>query len=284
LRARGCPCRFPFYQSFSRQVQHRGKLIGQLSFPEAVGYLVTDTLENGSTNIANSSHPTATGAAASALAPLQLHRTLRLTPEQFALMCEANPEAVLELAADGQLITMTPTGGETGARNSNLGLATGSLGPLPGRLESVRQLQRLPPARWLAAQPDAAVLSLAPWQAQALTPEQRRGLPPLCPELVIELASASDAGPMAAMPCAASWPPTAPMAPGWAGCCSRRRGRWRSGRGPLPTPHTGNGHHLLVTPIDWKQQAAVGEEVNVSSSRHSLVIPIISATQPGENL
>ncbi|WP_396122605.1 hypothetical protein [Cyanobium sp. CH-040] len=42
--------------------------------------------------------------------------TLRLTPEQFAIVCEANPEAVLELAADGQLIRMTPTGGDTGAR------------------------------------------------------------------------------------------------------------------------------------------------------------------------
>jgi Uma2 family endonuclease len=37
--------------------------------------------------------------------------------------------------------------------------------------------------------PDAAVLSTERWQA--LSQEQRRGFPPLCPELVIELASAS---------------------------------------------------------------------------------------------
>ena len=30
---------------------------------------------------------------------------------------------------------------------------------------------------------------------QALSPEQRRGFPPLCPDLVIELASPSDEGP-----------------------------------------------------------------------------------------
>ena len=59
-------------------------------------------------------------AAASALAPLLLPLDLRLTPEQFALVCEANPDAVLELAADGQLIMKTPTGGETGARNTLL--------------------------------------------------------------------------------------------------------------------------------------------------------------------
>jgi len=56
--------------------------------------------------------------------PLSLHLTLtaslRLTPDQFAELCAANPDAVMELAADGSLITMTPTGGETGARSSNL--------------------------------------------------------------------------------------------------------------------------------------------------------------------
>lgn len=54
------------------------------------------------------------------MAPLLLPRELRLTPEPFALVCAANPEAVLELSADGQLIAMTPTGGETGARSTLL--------------------------------------------------------------------------------------------------------------------------------------------------------------------
>jgi len=40
--------------------------------------------------------------------PLLLHPELRLSPAQFALLCEANPEAVLELSASGQLIQMTP--------------------------------------------------------------------------------------------------------------------------------------------------------------------------------
>jgi exonuclease VII large subunit len=37
-----------------------------------------------------------------------------------ASLVHLNPEAVLELAADGRLITMTPTGGETSHRNSRL--------------------------------------------------------------------------------------------------------------------------------------------------------------------
>ena len=43
---------------------------------------------------------------------LTLPRTLTLTPSQFAEVCAANPEAVLELAADGTLIEMTPSGGK----------------------------------------------------------------------------------------------------------------------------------------------------------------------------
>jgi Uma2 family endonuclease len=37
--------------------------------------------------------------------------------------------------------------------------------------------------------PDAALVRLERWQA--LTPEQRRGFPPLCPDLVVELVSPS---------------------------------------------------------------------------------------------
>jgi len=51
---------------------------------------------------------------------LTLPRTLQLTPVQFAEVGAANPEAVLELEADGTLIEMTPTGGSTGARNTTL--------------------------------------------------------------------------------------------------------------------------------------------------------------------
>jgi Uma2 family endonuclease len=140
----------------------------------------------------------ATGSAAeapaSALAPLRLPLDLRLTPEQFALVCEANPEAALELAADGQLITMTPTGGETGARKHNLGLALGLAArqcPLPLKLFDSSTGFRLADGSVLS--PDASLVRLERWQA--LSPEQRRGFPPLCPDLVIELASPSDAGP-----------------------------------------------------------------------------------------
>jgi len=123
---------------------------------------------------------------------------LRLTPEQFERVCQANPEAVLELAADGHLIAMTPTGGETSARNQRLGqrllLWADGAGAGGWRVFDSSGGFRLPDGSVLS--PDAALVRLDRWQA--LTPVQRRGFPPLCPDLVVELASTTDQGPRGA--------------------------------------------------------------------------------------
>jgi Uma2 family endonuclease len=140
--------------------------------------------------------PTAPEAVDSAMAPLLLPQELRLTPEQFALVCEANPDAVLELAADGQLITMTPTGGETGARNIKLAYQLAHWARSHGSWQLFDSSTGFRLADGSVLSPDLAVVKLERWQA--LTPEQRRTFPPLCPDLVIELASASDAGPRGA--------------------------------------------------------------------------------------
>jgi Uma2 family endonuclease len=58
--------------------------------------------------------------ATSDVLPLKFPSGLRLTPEQFELVCAENREAVLELAADGRVVAMTPTGSETSGRNSEL--------------------------------------------------------------------------------------------------------------------------------------------------------------------
>jgi len=140
--------------------------------------------------------PSAPEAAVSGLAPLLLPHDLRLSPEQFAQVCEANPDAVLELAADGQLIAMTPTGGETGRRNTRLLTRLQTWADLRGCWEVFDSSTGFRLADGSVLSPDAAVVRRERWQA--LSPEQRRTFPPLCPELVIELASASDAGPRGA--------------------------------------------------------------------------------------
>ena len=131
---------------------------------------------------------------ADALAPLLLPESLRLTAEQFEAVCRANPHAVLELDANGQLIQMTPTGSETGSRNQALGallwIAVRESG-LPLKLFDSSTGFRLPDGSVLS--PDASLVRLDRWQA--LTPQERRGFAPLCPDLVVELASPTDEGP-----------------------------------------------------------------------------------------
>ena len=128
-------------------------------------------------------------------APLRLPWDLRLTPEQFERVCQANPEAVLELAADGALIAMTSTGGETGARSLRLGqrLLAWADGPGDGAWVAFDSSTGFQLADGSVLSPDVSLLRRERWLA--LTSEQRRGFPPLCPDLVIELASASDEGP-----------------------------------------------------------------------------------------
>jgi len=125
--------------------------------------------------------------------PLLLPPELRLSPEQFALVCQANPNAVLELSASGHLISMTPTGGDTSARNSALIFALQAYARSSGcwKVFDSSGGFRLPDGSVLS--PDASLVSMERWQA--LSPEQRRGFPPLCPDLVVELASPSDQGP-----------------------------------------------------------------------------------------
>ncbi|MFZ9752331.1 MAG: Uma2 family endonuclease [Cyanobium sp.] len=125
--------------------------------------------------------------------PLLLSSSLRLTPEQFAELCQANPDAVLELAADGSLICMTPTGSDTGARNGELFFQIKTWARATGGWKAFDSSSgfRLPDDSVLS--PDASLVALDRWQA--LSPEQRRGFAPLCPDLVVELASPSDEGP-----------------------------------------------------------------------------------------
>jgi Uma2 family endonuclease len=128
-------------------------------------------------------------------APLLLPWDLRLTPEQFERVCQANPEAVLELAADGALIAMTPTGGETGARSLRLGqrLLAWADGPGAGAWIAFDSSTGFRLADGSVLSPDLSLMRRERWQA--LSPEQRRSFPPLCPDLVVEIASPSDEGP-----------------------------------------------------------------------------------------
>jgi len=137
--------------------------------------------------------PPEAAAPVDALAPLRFPPDLRLTPDQFALLCAENRDAVLELAADGRVLAMTPTGSETGGRNSELSFQLQRFARSSAGWKAFDSSSgfRLPDGSVLS--PDASLVRLDRWQA--LTPEERRGFAPLCPDLVVELASPSEEGP-----------------------------------------------------------------------------------------
>jgi Uma2 family endonuclease len=122
---------------------------------------------------------------------LTLPRSLTFTPSQFAQVCAANPEAVLELDADGTVIEMTPTGGSTGARNSRLAaqLENWAVAADVGWIVFDSSTGFLLPDGSVRS-PDASVVRLDRWQA--LSEAERESFAPICPDLVVELASPSD--------------------------------------------------------------------------------------------
>ncbi|MFU8884500.1 MAG: Uma2 family endonuclease [Cyanobacteriota bacterium] len=127
------------------------------------------------------------------LALLRLPPNLRLTPEQFELVCAENREAVLELTADGRVIALTPTGSETGLRNGELLFQLKLYVKRAGGWKVFDSSAgfRLPDGSVVS--PDASLIRLDRWQA--LSADERRSFAPLCPDLVVELASPSDEGP-----------------------------------------------------------------------------------------
>jgi Uma2 family endonuclease len=124
---------------------------------------------------------------------LRLPPNLRLTPEQFALVCAENRDAVLELAADGRVIAMTPTGSETGSRSGELFFQLKLYANRSGGWKAFDSSTGFQLPDDSVVSPDASLIRLDRWQA--LSADERRGFAPLCPDLVVELASPSDEGP-----------------------------------------------------------------------------------------
>ena len=116
--------------------------------------------------------------------------TLRVNHEEFEKLCQDNPDRSFELTAAGELIVMAPVGGESGNYESELGgeLFVWNRQTRLGKTFSSSTIFVLP--NGAERSPDAAWVELSRWEA--LTPEQRKKFPPLVPDFVIELRSATD--------------------------------------------------------------------------------------------
>jgi len=121
---------------------------------------------------------------------LNLNSIIKLTSEQFYQLCEENPDLKLERNANGELILMPPTEGETGKSNStaNAQIWTWNEQTELGEVFDSSTGFSLP--NKADRSPDVSWVEKSRWSA--LTPEQREKFIPLCPDFVIELVSPSD--------------------------------------------------------------------------------------------
>ncbi len=116
---------------------------------------------------------------------------LTVTPEQFLAIAVANPDLRLEKTANGELIVNPPTGSESGKRNFSI------VGQLFQWCEAHPDLGEgfdsstgfnLPNGSTRA--PDASWVCRERWEA--LSPAEKEGFAPLCPDFVVELRSKTD--------------------------------------------------------------------------------------------
>ncbi|HBQ97824.1 MULTISPECIES: Uma2 family endonuclease [unclassified Roseofilum] len=121
---------------------------------------------------------------------LDLSPIATLTRSEFRKLCAANRDRKLERSPQGELIIMSPTGGETGSWNSELIIEVG----LWNRQQKAGVICDSSTGFELPSggdrSPDVSWIPLEKWNA--LTPQERKGFLPLCPDFVIELLSPSD--------------------------------------------------------------------------------------------
>jgi Uma2 family endonuclease len=121
---------------------------------------------------------------------IAIPRGFRVTPEQFKQLAQAEQLARLELTKDGELIVMSPTGGEAGEKNFNLYIDLGIWNRQTrlGKAFDSSTVFVLP--NGARRSPDVSWVRLKRWDT--LTPQEKRGFPPIAPDFAIELVSPSD--------------------------------------------------------------------------------------------
>jgi Uma2 family endonuclease len=116
-----------------------------------------------------------------------------LSDEELYELSLVNRDLRLERSADGEIIIMPPTGGESGRRNADLGIQLGNWAKRDGSGVVFDSSTGFVLPNGAERSPDAAWIRRERWDA--LSPEQRERFPPLCPDFVIELRSPTDSLP-----------------------------------------------------------------------------------------
>ena len=121
---------------------------------------------------------------------IAIPKGFRVTPEQFEQLAYAEQLARMELTKDGELIVMSPTGGEAGEKNFNLYIDLGIWNRQTkiGKAFDSSTIFVLP--NGARRSPDVSWIKLERWNN--LTLKEKQGFPPIAPDFVIELVSPSD--------------------------------------------------------------------------------------------
>jgi len=121
---------------------------------------------------------------------IHLKPAIDITEDQFFALCQLNCDLRLERNAEGDIIVMPPTGGETGIRNSEINrqLANWTKQDARGAVFDYSTGFKLP--NGADRSPDAAWIQKS--RLVVLTQEEKEKFLPLCPDFVIELLSPSD--------------------------------------------------------------------------------------------
>jgi len=124
--------------------------------------------------------------------PLVLHTrpVFEMSDELFYDFCQTNREWRIERSAEGDILIMPPTGGETGNRNAVLNAFLTMWALRDGTGVSFDSSTGFDLSNGATRSPDAAWVKRS--RLTILTPEQKKRFLPLCPDFVIELRSPSD--------------------------------------------------------------------------------------------
>lgn len=114
----------------------------------------------------------------------------KVTPEQFEQLAQAEQIARMELTKDGELIIMSPTGGEAGRKNRRLTQQIGIWTDRDGTGEAFDSSTVFTLPNGARRSPDVSWIKLDKWNA--LTLKEKQGFSPIVPDFVIELVSPSD--------------------------------------------------------------------------------------------
>ncbi|MEI6441820.1 MAG: Uma2 family endonuclease [Nostocales cyanobacterium ELA583] len=121
---------------------------------------------------------------------VNLDSVIKMTDDQFFQLCQNNRELRFERNANGELIIMSPAGGETGNRNGRLNQQLFNWTDADGTGIAFDSSTGFKLPNGADRSPDASWIKLERWDA--LTDEEKRKFPPICPDFVIELLSPSD--------------------------------------------------------------------------------------------